>query len=169
MSLDGYISKQNDDLSFLSMVEKEGEDYGYNAFEQTVDTIIMGRKTYDWLMTQVDEFPHLDKKTFIITHKQVQSPHPNLIFYNDDLSELVIQLKNKSGKSIFIDGGAQIVNQLLQARLIDEFIISIIPVMLGEGIRLFKTGFLEQKLRLIKAESFESGLVQLHYSQFSQL
>ncbi|MEI7504924.1 MAG: dihydrofolate reductase, partial [Paludibacter sp.] len=63
MSLDGYIAKPNDDLSFLSMVQQEGEDYGYTDFVNTVDTVIMGRKTYDWVMTQVPEFPHNDKAT----------------------------------------------------------------------------------------------------------
>lgn len=70
MSLDGYIAKPNDDLSFLSIVEKEGEDYGYSNFISNVDTIIMGRKTYHWVMKNVDEFPHKNKNAFIITHKE---------------------------------------------------------------------------------------------------
>ncbi len=60
MSLDGYIAKNNNDMSFLSIVQKDGEDYGYNDFIKEIDTVIMGRKTYDWVMTQVKEFPHVD-------------------------------------------------------------------------------------------------------------
>src|SRR6478735_531975 len=69
-SLDGYIAKPNNDLSFLSIVEKEGEDYGYTEFVNSVDTVILGRKTYDWVMTQVSEFPHADKETYVITRTE---------------------------------------------------------------------------------------------------
>lgn len=164
-SLDGFIAKPNDDLSFLSIVEKEGEDYGYFAFEESIDTIIMGRKTYDWLMTQVDEFPHLNKKTYVITRSERQSDHPNLIFYNGDLVQLVEKLRENEGKPIFIDGGAQIVSTLLNASLIDELIISIIPVLLGDGTRLFPGGTGEHQLKLVNSKSYSSGLVQVHYSK----
>lgn len=161
-SLDGYIAKPNDDLSFLSIVQKEGEDYGYADFVQSVDTVIMGRRTYDWVMKQVPEFPHADKKSYIIT----RTPRPsigNTIFYTDNINELVLQLKRENGKNIFVDGGSEIVNELLKHRLIDELIISIIPVLVGNGIRLFKEGRPEQQLNLIDTKRFETGLVQMHY------
>lgn len=164
MSLDGYIAKPNDDLSFLSIVAKEGEDYGYAAFVATVDTVILGRKTYNWVMKQVDTFPHADKKAYIIT----RTPKPaigNTEFYTGSLTELVAQLKNEPGKNIFCDGGAEIVNELLKADLIDEMIISVIPVLVGNGTRLFKDGRPEQQLQLVQAKSFDTGLVQLHYSR----
>ncbi len=161
-SLDGYIAKPDDDLTFLSMVEQQGEDYGYADFISSVDTVILGRRTYDWMMKYMDEFPHTGKKTYVITH----NPRPSagtVKFYTGDLRELVLNLKRESGKSIFIDGGAEIVTQLLGENLIDEYIISIIPVLLGDGIRLFKDGRPEQKLKLINSKQFEKGLVQLHY------
>lgn len=161
MSLDGYIAKPDDDLSFLSMVEKEGEDYGYADFISTVDTVIMGRKTYDWVIKQVD-FPHADKDAYIIT----RTVRPNIgrtVFYNADLSELVKTLKSGQGKNIFCDGGAEIANELLKKDLIDEMIISVIPILLGNGTRLFKEGRPEQKLKLVNAKTFDTGLTQLHY------
>lgn len=114
MSIDGYIAKSNNDLSFLSIVEEHGEDYGYKAFEESIDTVIMGRITYDWIMTQVDEFPHLYKKTYVITRTPRISNHPNLEFYIGQPEALVADLKKIKGKPIFIDGGAQIVNALLK-------------------------------------------------------
>ena len=60
MSVDGYIAGPNDDLSFLNAVQVAGEDYGYHQFMSGVETVILGRKTYDWVMTQVDEFPHVN-------------------------------------------------------------------------------------------------------------
>ena len=162
MSVDGYIAKPNDDLSFLSIVEKEGEDYGYNDFIKEIDTVIMGRKTYDWVMNQVSEFPHADKETYIIT--RTLKPSVNKInFYTDNIKELILKLKNTEGKNIFIDGGAEIVNLLLKDNLIDEYIISIIPVMLGDGKRLFNKGFEEKNLKLISSKQYEKGLLQLHY------
>lgn len=163
-SIDGYIAKPNDDLSFLSLVYKDGEDYGYGKFIATVDTVILGRKTYDWVMTQVPEFPHANKTTFVIT----RTPKPsigNTHFYTGNIEDLVHQLKNKPGKNIFIDGGAEIVNELLKKQLIDEFIISIIPIVLGEGVRLFHNNNPEQQLKLIAIKHFDTGLVQLHYTK----
>lgn len=164
MSLDGYIAKPNDDLSFLSIVESEGEDYGYNEFLSSIDTVIIGRRTYDWVMNQVPEFVHSDLDTFVLT----RTPRPSVgktIFYTGDLKSLVLSLKSQEGKSIFVDGGAEVVNELQAENLIDEFIISIIPIMIGEGIRLFKDGRPEQLLELTDVKSFETGLVQLHYKQ----
>lgn len=161
-SLDGYIAKPGDDLSFLSSVEKEGEDYGYNEFIGSIDTVIMGRRTYDWVMTQVPEFPHADKTSYIVT----RTARPNIgntHFYTGNLKELVLRLKRENGGNIFIDGGAEIVHELLKERLIDEVIISIIPVLVGDGIRLFKDGRPEQTMKLISTKQFSTGLVQVHY------
>ena len=161
-SLDGYIAKPNDDLSFLSIVQQEGEDYGYADFVKSVDTVILGRKTYDWIMTQVPDFLHTDKVSYIIT----RTPRPGIRktkFYTGDLKDLVLGLKREQGKNIFIDGGAEIVNELLKEKLIDEFIISVIPVLVGNGTRLFKDGRPEQKLKLVDIKKFDTGLTQLHY------
>lgn len=164
ISLDGYIAKPGDDLDFLSIVDQEGEDYGYQDFIKTVDTVILGRRTYDWVMGQVDTFPHADKESYVIT----RAPRPaegKTTFYTGDLKELVLKLKEKPGKGIFVDGGAEVVNALMQHDLIDEYIISIIPILVGDGIRLFKDGRTEFRLKLISTTEFETGLVQLHYSR----
>jgi dihydrofolate reductase len=161
-SLDGYIAKPNDDLSFLAVVEKEGEDYGYSEFISTVDTVILGRKTYDWVMKQVPEFPHADKQTYVITRTE----RPGIgttTFYTGDLKDLITQLKNEQGKHIFCDGGAEVVNALLHTNLIDEMIISFIPILVGNGVPLFKEGRPERTLELVSTRTFETGLVQVHY------
>ena len=161
-SLDGFIAKPGDDLSFLSVVEKDGEDYGYASFMETIDTVIMGRKTYDWVMKHVPQFSHADKNTYIIT----RTPKPatgNTIFYTGDLKDLVANLKLSGGKNIFCDGGAEIISELVKEDLVDEYIISIIPILVGNGKRLFNDGRPEQMLELISVNQFEKGLAQLHY------
>lgn len=161
-SLDGYIAKPNDDLSFLTIVQKEGEDYGYNNFIKNIDTVIVGRKTYDWVMKQVIEFPHKNKNTFVIT-RTARPTIGNIQFYTGNIKKLITQLKSEKGKNIFIDGGAEIVNLLLNEDLIDEIVISIVPIIIGSGIKLFNDGCPEKKLNLLSSQQYKTGLVQLHY------
>ena len=165
-SLDGYIAKPNDDLSFLKIVEKEGEDYGYAAFTATIDTIILGRKTYDWVLKEIGSthYDNGDRDVYVIT-RTARPAVGRTTFYTGNLTELVQQLKTGSGKNIYCDGGAEIVNELLKDDLIDEFVISVIPVLVGDGTRLFKDGRPEQQLELISAKTFDTGLAQLYYKR----
>lgn len=164
MSLDGYIAKTNDDLSFLKLVEKEGEDYGYTKFTETIDTLIIGRNTYDYVLKNIgsSHYDNGQRDVYVITRTE----RPNVgrtTFYTGDLTELVKRLKSENGKNIYCDGGAEVINELLKHNLIDEFIISVVPVLLGNGTRLFKDGRPEQILKLVTAKTFETGLTQLHY------
>jgi dihydrofolate reductase len=165
-SLDGYIAKPNDDLSFLKLVEKEGEDYGYKDFTETIDTLIIGRKTYDYVVKEIgaSHYDNGERNVYVIT----RTKRPNLgktTFYTGKLTELVRQLKSKIGKNIYCDGGAEVINELLEHDLIDELIISVIPVLLGSGTRLFKDGRPEQLLKFVKARTFDTGLIQLNYKR----
>ena len=166
-SLDGYIAKPNDDLSFLSIVEQEGQDYGYADFVKTVDTVIVGRKTYDKVISMGFDFPHADKDAYIIT-RTLRPTIGSVKFYSGDLKTLVGKLKTESGKNIFCDGGAEMVNELLKYNLIDEFIISVIPILVGNGTKLFKDNRPEQKLELVSVKSFDKGLTQLHFKRADQ-
>ena len=162
ISLDGYIAKPDNDLSFLKVVEKNGEDYGYNAFINTVDVVVMGRKTYDWILSQVASFPHADKETYVITRTHRKAVG-NVNFYNDDLRVLINDLKSIPGKNIFIDGGAEIVNAALRLKLVDELVISTIPILVGNGTKLFNDDRPEQMLKLLSVKQFDTGLIQSHY------
>ena len=162
MSLDGFIAKPDGNIDFLSVVDQEGEDFGYYKFIETVDTVILGMKTYEKVLSMGYELPYPEKDIYILT----RTPKPDLDtkkFYTGSLSDLISKLKNTGGKNIYCDGGAETVHRLLMEDLIDEIIVSIIPVLLGDGISLFKNGFQEMKLQLINSCAFEKGLVQLHY------
>jgi len=162
MSLDGMIAKKDGDISFLSQVEKEGEDYGYATFIESVDTIIVGRKTYHKILSMGIEWPYGSREVYVLT-RSAKPDSGTLHFYSGDLSDLISSLRSQDGKNIYCDGGAETIHQLLQEDLIDELIISVIPHLLGDGISLFKGGLQEKRLQMISAESFEKGLVQLHY------
>lgn len=166
MSLDGYIAKSNDDLSFLKLVEKEGEDYGYAEFTSKIDTIIIGRKTYDYVLKNVglSHYDNGQRDVYVITRTE-RSKVGRTTFYTGNLTKLIKQLKSEKGKNIYCDGGSEIINELMKHDLIDEFTISIVPVLLGNGIRLFKDSRPEQTLELLKVKTFETGLTQLHYTR----
>jgi dihydrofolate reductase len=162
VSLDGYIARKDGDIDWLSAVNSKDEDYGYSEFLKNVDTVIIGRKTYDKVLSFGIGYPHGKFKNYIITRKKRRSSD-NIEFYNGNMRKLISSLKKEKGKNVFVDGGAEIVNLFMKHNLIDEFIISVIPVFLGNGIRLFKNKRPEVKLKLESCKSFSSGLAQLHY------
>lgn len=158
-SLDGFIAPPDEDLAFLNAVAVEGEDYGYAAFVATCDTVIMGRRTYDKVVAMGVPDPHPGRTLYVIT----RTPRPaigDIRFHTGDVVELVRELKSQPGQRIYCDGGAELVHTLLQNDLIDRFIISTVPVLLGGGIRLFKDGRPRQGLKLVRSQAFPSGLVQ---------
>ncbi len=161
-SMDGYIAQPNDELGFLSIVEQEGEDYGYADFIESVDTVIVGRKTYDKVLAMGFDYPHTDKDVYVVT-RTARPSQGSVNFHTGDLKALVQRLKSEKGKNIYCDGGAEIAHELMRENLIDEFVISMVPIMVGNGTRLFKDGRPEQILELLSAKTFDKGLVQLHY------
>lgn len=165
-SLDGYIAKPNDDLSFLKLVEKEGEDYGYKEFTESIDTLIIGRRTYDYVLNEIgaSHYDNGQRDVYVITRNQ-RPKIGRTTFYTGNIPDLVEKLKSEKGKNIYCDGGAIVINELLKHDLIDEFIISVIPVLLGNGTRLFKDGRPEQTLEFVQAKTFETGLTQLYYKR----
>ncbi len=167
VSLDGYIARENDDIDWLSSVEKSGEDYGYAAFMKNIDTVMMGRKTYDKVLTLGTEFWHQGKDCYVISRTQTGNTD-HVQFYGGDLETLVTEQKAK-GKNVFVDGGAEVVNELMKLDQFEAYIISILPIFLGSGIRLFKDGRPELALELVHSTSFDTGLVQLHYRRVADV
>ncbi|MEZ5012724.1 MAG: dihydrofolate reductase family protein [Chitinophagales bacterium] len=164
VSADGFIAGPDGDMSFLDIQTPEGEDFGYHAFIAEVDTVILGRKTYDWVMTQVDTFPHAHLESYIITSAQ-KEPEGNIRFYSGDPCALVRTLRSRSGKNIFVDGGAQLIQALREEQLIDTYIITIIPVLLGSGTALFRSPGPAEELSLHYARSWPNGMTQLRYER----
>ena len=161
-SLDGFIATEDNGIDWLSSVEQANEDYGYGEFIKTVDAVVMGRKTYDKVLSFGIEFPHKDKKCYVLSNT-LTGRDKNVTFYNGSLTELVTSLKKQYGGNLFIDGGGEVVGEFRAHNLIDGYILSIIPVLLGKGIRLFNDVDTKNTLKLIESKAFPSGLVQLKY------
>jgi len=164
MSLDGFLATKDDDLSWLSIVEKEGEDYGYVKFNETVDTYIVGRKTYDTVLKLTGgTFPPAKQhKCYVITRKERKDEN-GVSFFTGKIENLVKEIKKEKGKNIYCDGGGQIVKLLMEKNLIDEYRIAIIPIILGDGKRLFLGETARVNLTALPCKQFESGLIMLHY------
>jgi dihydrofolate reductase len=164
MSLDGFLATKDDDLSWLSVIEKEGIDYGYADFTKSVDTYIVGRSTYDVVLNLTGgEFPQAEQyKCYVITRQERKSEN-GVTFYNGDIETLVQNIKKEEGGNIYCDGGGQIVKLLMEKNLIDEYIISVIPIILGDGKRLFIGGVPKINIKALPTKTYETGVVQLHY------
>lgn len=160
-SLDGYIATEEESLDWLERVEGEG-DNGFSEFYDTVDTVLMGKKTYDWVMRQdLKKFPYKGKATFVFTRSAVEDTG-DVSFVNKDIQSFIYHLKNKDGKNIWLVGGGDLVQSFLQAELIDEIIVTVAPTLLGKGIPLFKKQDLSFDLELKGVRNFKQ-FVELHY------
>ena len=162
-SLDGYIAREDGNIDWLSIVEDKNEDYGYREFLSSIDTVIMGRKTYDMVLS-FDEFPYPDKKCFVVTRTE-RPPDRWVNFWSRDVSELLSMIRRKNGLNIWLVGGGELIHKFSTENLIDEYIVSIVPIILGSGIPLFRKGESEVRLGLLGSSVFPSGLVQLIYKR----
>ncbi|WP_163581414.1 dihydrofolate reductase family protein [Gracilibacillus saliphilus] len=160
-SLDGYIATKEESLEWLFKVEGEG-DNGFTEFYETVDTILMGKRTYDWVMKQdLDEFPYKDKECYVFT-RSVYEDTENVQFINEDITKFIHKLQNKNGNNIWLVGGGELLNSCIQAGLVDEFIITFAPTIIGNGIPLFKEGNHHLELSLKGTKQFNQ-FIELHY------
>ncbi len=164
-SLDGYIARKDGGIDWLSAVEKKGEDYGYGEFIASVDATLMGRKTFEQVLSFEGEFPYMGKENYVFSRSRRDQGGVPVQMVNDGPAAFVGQLKNKPGGNIWLIGGGQLNTVLLNAGLIDELILSVIPVILGEGIPLFDGQPEEARLRLRRQQAFDTGLVQLVYER----
>jgi len=160
-SLDGYIATKDESLEWLFNVEGEG-DNGFSEFYDTVDTIIMGKRTYDWVMNQdLKEFPYKNKECYVFTRSLTENTE-DVQFVNGDVTHFVNKLKSQNGKNIWIVGGGELLHTFIQEKLVDEFIITVAPTLLGKGIPLFREGNYQINLSLKKIRNFNQ-FVELHY------
>ncbi|MDD4496636.1 MAG: dihydrofolate reductase family protein [Methanosarcinaceae archaeon] len=163
MSLDGYIARINGDIDWLDGDGSEpNADFGYDEFYSSIDTVIMGRKTYDQVLT-FGEYPYKGTRGYVFTSEK-RPDNEDVIFTDENAGPLITKLKKEIGKNIWLIGGAGIIDAFIKKGLIDEYIITVIPCILGEGIPLFKACNPEIKLKLLKHESV-NGMAMLHYAK----
>ncbi|HEY4537557.1 MAG TPA: dihydrofolate reductase family protein [Erysipelothrix sp.] len=162
-SLDGYIATKDESLEWLFEVDGEG-DNGFTEFYETVDTVLMGRTTYDWIMKQdVKEFPYRDKDSYVFT-RTATADNENVKFITHNVVEFVQDLKAREGKNIWIVGGGELLHTFIQGKIVDEFIITLAPKIIGSGIPLFKEDDNQLNLSLKGIKQWNQ-FVELHYER----
>jgi dihydrofolate reductase len=164
-SLDGYIAKKDGDINWLHEIDNpNGDDFGYSEFVKTIDALVMGRNTYEKVLSFGGDWPY-PKKVFVLSNS-LKEVDPSLSdkaeIISGDLKEVVSSLANKGFNNLYIDGGATIQN-FLKEDLIDEIHITRVPIILGDGIPLFKSQNFDIKLQHLRTKSFDNGLVQSKY------
>ena len=157
-SLDGYIARANGAIDWLSIVHPVDEAHGYQAFMASVDVIVMGRGTYDTVLG-FDQWPYPGKRVVVMTHRPAEARHGEE-FFSGPAVELAGRLRD--AQRVYVDGG-QVVRPLRAAGMIEDVTISVIPNLLGDGIRLFSGGEGEHRLELESQRSWPSGMVQMRY------
>ena len=154
-SLDGYIAREDGSIDWLP----EPSESGYDVFYKSIDTVIMGKTTYDQVLT-FGEYPYKDKKSFVFSRtNQKKDEHVEFV---SDVTKFVKDGFPGTGENIWLVGGAKIITSFLKQGVVDEIIITKIPILLGKGISLFPNLEDQTKLELIKTEKY-GQLVDLHY------
>lgn len=159
VSLDGYIAGPNGEYDWCFT----DADYGITDFLKSVDCTVMGGTSYRLLLEAGTPYPEFTNYVFSRTEKS--SPYSNVVFVSDDIPTFVKSLKQKKGKNIWLFGGSEIIQPLMQEDLVDELILSIHPIILGGGIPLFKSLDERKIIRLTDSITYPSGLVQLIYKK----
>ncbi len=164
-SIDGFIAKSNGDIEWLLKRDDPSEDHGYNSFITDIDGIIMGRKTFEKVM-QFEEWFY-SKPVIVLSNTLTSSSVPETLtdkvrILNSTPSELMNSLAKEGWKRVYIDGG-QLIQSFLREGLIEDLIITSVPVLLGEGRPLFGPLKNEISLEHVTTLSFPSGLVQSKY------
>ncbi|PWR23046.1 dihydrofolate reductase family protein [Zavarzinia compransoris] len=161
-SLDGFIARADGGIEWLSVVEDEhGEDYGFGEFIADVDTVVMGRNTFD-MVAGFEPWPFADKRVVVLSHRPLEDAPAGVARHDGALADLILALGEEGVRRVYLDGGESI-RQGLAEDLVDDLTLSHIPVMLGRGRPLFGPEVPHGRWQLLGARHFPTGLVQATY------
>ena len=160
ISIDGYIARSDGNLDWLDRVGGFDEDYGFQTLLDSIDAVILGRKTYEAAAT-VPDWPYKGKRIVILSNT-LKTVREGAEIFRGDITQLLSQLNSDGIKHIWIDGGLTI-SKFLNLQMVDSMTLSVIPVILGAGIPLYHAIDKELSCSLVSSQSYPSGLVQLKY------
>jgi dihydrofolate reductase len=160
-SLDGYIAKLDGGIDWLPSPEAGGESSSYTQFYSSIDALLMGSTTYEQVLGFGD-WVYPDKPSYILTSRNLSTVRTDIFFVKGGIEEVINEINQKGYQRVWVIGGGKVASAFMQRNLVDEYIITIIPMILGAGISLYQ--FVpELKLDLIDAKSDSSGMVELYY------
>jgi dihydrofolate reductase len=162
-SADGYIARRDGDLEWLTSRPAPAGFYGMDAFMRSIDTKLLGRKTYEVSLRMGAKFESKDRTIVFSRHAPPADAGSGVEFVSGSIGPFVSRLREQPGKHIWLMGGGELIASFLDEQAIDEFVISVAPVFIGDGIPLIARRHRHTPLDLDSVEHFEDGLVQLHY------
>jgi dihydrofolate reductase len=162
ISEDGFIAGEDNNLDFLNPYQGGEEDYGYSEFINSVGCILVGRKTYDVVVNMGYPY-HPEKMVYVVTRQSRTSSSEKLLFFDGNLRKLINEIKSSQNLNIYCDGGAELTQSLIAADLIDEMILSVVPIQLHHGTLLFQGGMVPNQFSLRSKQTYPNGLVQSLY------
>ena len=157
-SLDGFIARPDGAIDWL--LDTGPEDFGYSEFFETIDTVVLGRKTYEQALT-FGEYPYPTKQSFLFSRTLHHAEHAEIV--KMPVEEFVSEQKGRIGKDIWLVGGGEIAKAFFEAKAIDELIVFIQPILLGDGLPVAGHLGKDIRLRLKSGTPFPEGLVRLDY------
>jgi dihydrofolate reductase len=158
-SLDGYIAARDGDVSW----RLHDGDYGYEAFLAGIDTVLLGRRTYEAALS-FSQWPYPERKVVVFTRSDTLCViSPNTVATSRTPADIVLELRARQGKDLWLVGGGELVRECLDAGLIDDIVVSIHPILLGQGARFVALAAARTPLALTAERRYPSGLVQLSY------
>ena len=162
-SADGYIARPDGDLDWLTSRPAPKGFYGMDAFMRSIDTTLLGRKTYEVSLRMGAKFDAKRRTIVFSRHAPPADPPSGVEFADGAIGPFVTGLREQPGKDIWLMGGGELIASFLDEHAIDEFVISVVPVFIGDGIPLIARRHRHVPLALHSVERFEDGLVQLRY------
>jgi dihydrofolate reductase len=162
-SADGYIARPDGDLEWLTSRPAPAGFYGMDAFTRSIDTKILGRKTYEASRRLGARFDSKERTIVFSRHPPPPDAPPGVEFVSEAIGPFVDRLRAQPGKDIWLMGGGEIIASFLDERAIDEFVVSVAPVFIGEGIPLIARRHRHVPLELLSVERFADGLAQTRY------
>jgi len=162
-SADGFIARKDGSVDWLQRPRPRG-NYDWNAFYGSIDTCLLGRKTYDFSVHHGMPEPCVGKKNYVFSRTLQQAAGPRVIVVHEDVAGFAERLRKEKGKDVWLMGGAELVAAFVDCGQVDEFIIHVIPKMIGEGISLLDQRHRDLSLKLLATKKFPDGVVRLHYA-----
>jgi dihydrofolate reductase len=162
-SLDGYVARKDDDLSFLDPFNSEGDDHGYAAFMESVGAACMGARTYEQTLKQPD-FRIKDVPNHVLSRRTMDVPKGiEADFFDGTPAALVKKIRKETDKTIYVVGGGKVISNFLKDGLLDELWHFVAPVLIDNGIPLYSELGEDVSLSLVDAEPYKTGIVRLRF------
>jgi dihydrofolate reductase len=162
-SIDGFIAETGGGMGWLDEASATGSDFGYADFYRSVETMLMGSATYEFVLGAADPFPHSDREVFVFTSRDLPIGADSVTLVGDDPAQFVSRLRQMDGGPIWLVGGGMLNSAMLDADLIDEVRLFVQPVLLGDGVPLFAGAHAGLRLELVESATWAGGVVELRY------